>query len=101
MASCKLVEENLTGSVIGAFFEVYKHLGFGFLESLYAGALDRELRARGHLVAREVGVRVYYKGEDLGSQRMDMVVDDKLLIEIKSTLDLPKIWRRQVLNYLK
>jgi hypothetical protein len=71
----KLIEEALTRSVIGAFFEVYNNLGFGFLEHLYVLALERELIARGHHVSREVWVHVRYKGEDLGIQRIDMIVD--------------------------
>ena len=60
-----LMEETLTRSVIGAFFEVYNNLGFGFLEHLYVMALERELMARGHRVARKVWVRVTYKGVGL------------------------------------
>ena len=68
-----------------AFYEVYNTLGSGFLESLYLAALERELRKRGHRVARELSVRVTYKSEELGSQRLDMVVDDVLVVEAKST----------------
>jgi GxxExxY protein len=77
--------------VIGAFFEVYNTLGFGFLESLYVMALERELLAREHQVAREVEVRVTYKGQDIGAQRIDMVVDERVIIEVKSTHQLPSI----------
>lgn len=96
-----LIEESLTNSVIGAFFEVYNALGFGFLEHLYRMALERELLARGHRVAREVGVRVMYKGDELGAQRLDMIVDEKLVVEIKSTYQLHKAAPRQVYNYLR
>jgi GxxExxY protein len=96
-----LLHEELTYSVIGAFFEVYNILGFGYLEQLYLAALERELRSRGHRVARELGVRVMYKGEELGSQRLDMVVDDVLVVEAKSTQDLVKIAPRQLYNYLR
>jgi GxxExxY protein len=97
----KLLEEGLTRSVIGAYYEVYNALGYGFLEYLYGLALERELRARGHEVARELLVRVKYKGLDLGLQRIDMVVDEKLIIEIKSTEQLHKGAGRQLHNYLK
>lgn len=83
-----LVEEELTRSIIGAFYEVYNTLGFGFLEHIYIMALERELRARGHHVDREVSVRVMYKGEQLSCQRLDMVVDGKVIVETKSTRDL-------------
>jgi GxxExxY protein len=96
-----LIEEQLTGSIIGAFFEVYNTLGFGFLEHIYTMALERELTARGHHVGREVTVRVMYKGEQLSNQRLDMIVDGKVIVETKSTLDLPKHARRQVHNYLR
>lgn len=97
----ELIEEALTHSVIGAFFEVYNTLGFGFLEHIYVMALQRELIARGHRVAREVGVSVMYKGEELGNQRLDMVVDAKLVVETKSTYELHKAAQRQVYNYLR
>ena len=96
-----LVQERLTHSVIGAFYEVYGTLGFGFLEHLYVLALDRELRARGHRVDREVWVNVRYKGELLGKQRLDMVVDDTLVVEAKASFDLPHGAGHQVYNYLR
>lgn len=96
-----LIEGPLTQSVIGAFFEVYNTLGFGFLEQIYVLAMERELRNRGHRVAREVAVRVTYKGEYLGLQRIDMIVDDKLIVEIKSTYQLHGFSIRQIYSYLR
>jgi len=96
-----LIEGLLTQSVIGAFYEVYNTLGFGFLEHIYVLAMERELRNRGHRVAREVGVRVTYKGEYLGTQRIDMIVDDKLIVEIKSTYQLHGFSIRQIYSYLR
>jgi hypothetical protein len=58
MARGELIEERLTQSIIGAFYEVYNSLGFGLLENLYVVALQRELRGRGHQAAREVWVPV-------------------------------------------
>ena len=95
-----LLEESLTYSVIGAFFEVYNTLGFGFLEHLYVLALEQELIARGHKVRREVWVDVTYKGKLLGRQRLDMIVDDKLIVEVKSTYQLRKEEARRVYSYL-
>ena len=100
MARIDLVEEELSDSVIGAFFDVHNALGYGFLEHLYSMALERELVARGHRVSRELSVRIYYKGSELGAQRLDLIVDDKLVIEIKSTLELHKSAVRQLYNYL-
>lgn len=96
-----LIEEELTHSIIGAFFEVYNTLGFGFLEHLYVLALEMELRDRGHQVAREVGIMVKYKGVELGYQRIDMIIDNKVLVETKSTPELHQAAGRQVFNYLR
>jgi GxxExxY protein len=96
-----LLDEKLTHSVIGAFYEVYRQMGFGFAEYLYTAALERELLTRGHEVAREVFVMVRYKNEDLGKQRLDMVVDHRLVVEAKATHDLHRSARHQLYNYLR
>jgi GxxExxY protein len=101
MADDNLIEWQLTESVIGAFYEVYNLLGFRFLEQVYLAALERELRARDHVVGREVWVPVFYKGEIIARQRIDMIVDGKLVVEVKSTHDLHKSAPRQVYNYLR
>jgi len=101
MEPSPLIEEALTKSVIGAFFEVYNTLGFGFLENVYVMAMQRELRDRGHTVRRQVAVRVVYKGEHLSTQRLDMIVDDRLVLEIKSTYHLHPAAIRQIYNYLR
>ena len=101
MADDSLIEGQLTESVIGAFYEVYNLLGFRFLEQVYLAALERELRARHHAVGREVWVPVFYKGEIIARQRIDMIVDGKLVVEVKSTHDLHKSAPRQVYNYLR
>lgn len=100
MARGKLVDDELTGSVIGAFYEVYHELGFGFLEHVYVAALERELAGRGHSVGREVGVSVLYKGQELAFHRVDMLVDGRLVVEVKSSPQLPKTALRQLHNYL-
>ena len=100
MSGSRLVQEQLTRSIIGAFYEVYNTLGHGFLEHLYVAALERELLARGHRVARELGVRIMYKGEELGVQRLDLVVDRAVVVEVKSTSSLDKVAPRQLYNYL-
>jgi GxxExxY protein len=101
MARGELFEEKLTHSVIGAFYEVYNSLGFGFLEHLYVVALERELIARQHQVGREVCVRVMYKGQELGVQRLDLIVDEKLVVETKASSELHKSATRQLYNYLR
>src|SRR5215213_7280748 len=101
MPNRQLIEEALTHSVIGAFYDVYNTLGFGFLEQVYMMALERELIVRGHAVGREVYVPVCYKGEEISRQRIDMIVDERLIVESKSTRELHKAASRQVYNYLR
>lgn len=94
-------DDPLTASVIGAFYEVYNTLGFGFLEHFYVQAMELELRARGHQVGREVSVGVHYKGHLLGQQRMDMIIDGQVIVEMKAAEHLHPSARRQLFNYLK
>lgn len=95
-----LVEEALTESAIGSFYDVYNELGFGYREFIYALALEKDLVAKGHRVAREVAVMVYFRGEPLARQTLDMVVDDKLVMELKSTERLHPESTRQLFGYL-
>lgn len=81
----ELLQDALTRAVIGAFYDVHRVLGFGFREYVCALALERELRARGHRVDREVAVMVFYRGEPLALQTPDMIVDEKLVVELKAT----------------
>ena len=95
-----LLHENLAHSVIGGFFAVHGELGFGYREYIYALALDRELRARGHRVDREVAVMVYFRGEPLARQALDMIVDETLVLEIKATERLHPATSAQLFSYL-
>jgi GxxExxY protein len=97
----QLREEALTQAIIGVFYEVYNTLGFGFVEHVYVLATEHELRWRGLRVNREVSVRIAYKGVEICRQRLAMIVNDKVVVEIKSTPQLPKFAARQVHNYLK
>ena len=85
MTEIEIIERELSYAVVGAFFEVYNTLGYGFLEQLYVEALTIELRERGHQVEREVPIAVRYKGRVIGKHRMDMVVDRRLVVEAKSS----------------
>jgi GxxExxY protein len=96
-----LVWKDLTGVVIGGFYTVYNTLGYGFSEHVHSNALTFELRRRGLTVQREVPVQVFYAGEPIALYRMDMVVEGKLLVEIKSSANVAEIERRQIFNYLR
>jgi GxxExxY protein len=87
-------------SILGGFYAVYNYFGFGLAESVYAGGLEYELIDRGHTVVRELAVNVRYKGRHVAWQRLDMVVDNRVILEIKATEVLPSFAKRQLINYL-
>jgi GxxExxY protein len=95
-----LIEGPRARSVIGGFYAVYNYYGFGLMESVYCGALEYELIDRGHRVAREVLTAVEYKGRHVAWQRIDMLVDDRIILEIKASERLPTHAERQIISYL-
>lgn len=96
-----LLNRDVTQSVIGEFYAVYNELRFGFLESVYAAALEEVLRERGHAVAREATVPVCFRGKPIATQRLDMLVDRRVIVEVKSTEILHQSAHRQLLSYLR
>jgi GxxExxY protein len=97
----RLIDEELTGNVIGAFYTVYNKLGYGFREPVYSRALTIELRRRGLRVDREVSFTVYYEGEVVGRYRIDHLVEGRLVLEIKAGRALAPSDRDQLLNALR
>jgi GxxExxY protein len=92
----------ISGSIIGAAIEVHRQLGPGMLESAYQACLEFELTARGHSVERQKALPVTYKGSALDCTfRLDMVVDGKVLVELKSVERLLPVHRSQTLSYLR
>lgn len=96
-----LLHGELTRSIIGAFYETFDHLGPFYPEHVYSKALELELVARGHRVDREVSSVVMYKGQPLCRLRLDMVVDDLVVVEIKATTELHPSALPQLFAYLK
>ena len=95
-------EEGLIQAVIDAAFEVYRRWGPGLLESVYELAMLIELEERGIKAEKEVEVPVYYRGRNLGiGFRADIIVEDCLLLELKSVEEFAPIHMAQVINYLK
>src|SRR5581483_10253528 len=96
-----LIEAERVRSIVHAFFSVYDYYGYGLAESVYAGALEWALLERAHDVVRELSISVSYKDRHVGWQRFDMVVDDRVIVEIKATEALPPYAQRQLINYLR
>jgi GxxExxY protein len=97
----QLKHGDISFSIIRAFYDVYNELGFGFLEAVYCEAMTLELRSKGHLVDQERSVEVYFRGVSVGSYRTDLVVDNKVIVELKCARALDSAHEAQLLNYLK
>ena len=97
-----MTENEISYQIRGAVFEVYNEMGPGLLETVYQYAMVRELRDRGLLARMEVPVPVFYKDEKLElGFRIDVLVENKVLIEIKSVESIHNVHHKQVLTYLK
>lgn len=91
----------LTEKIIGAFYDVYNELGYGFLESVYEASLVIALRQLGLAVERQVPVPVWFRRHRIGEFRADILVERKVLIEVKSARALDPAHDAQLLHYLK
>ena len=92
---------DITEKIIKAAFEVFNTLGYGFLEKVYENALYIELVNAGLKVKRQHAINVLYKGEPVGDYIADLIVEDKVIIEIKAISQLNTIHEVQLVNYLK
>jgi GxxExxY protein len=97
----KLLHGELTEKVIGIFYEVYNDLGYGFLESVYENGLTLALTEAGLQVARQRLIDVWYRGSKIGDFRADMVVNDLLLLELKTSTVIDHAFEKQTQNYLR
>lgn len=93
--------EDVMTRVIGACIEVHRHLGPGFLESIYHRAMCVELIERGLAFDKEKSVKVLYKGRVLHDARIDLIVESKIVVEIKAVSQLDEIHASQLVSYLK
>jgi GxxExxY protein len=92
----------LSFKIRGAIFEVHSHLGPGLLESVYEAALMNELHRRGLYSKSQIGVPVIYKGINLEMGfRLDILVEDQIIIEVKSVEMIHDVHKKQLLTYLK
>ncbi len=95
-----MIDDKLTEKIIGAAFKVHNELGFGFREKVYQRALLYEIRKLGFEVEEEYWLDIYYDGKVIAKHRADLFVENKLLVELKSLLDLSKADEVQLVNYL-
>jgi GxxExxY protein len=94
--------DSLTYKIIGCAMEVYKQLGPGLLESVYEQALIQELKLNDIPVESQVEIKVNYKGINISDNlRLDLLVDDSVIVELKSVEELKPIHHKQLLTYLR
>lgn len=95
------IYKGLTNRIIRCSYNVYDHLGRGFLESVYENALLLELTEIGLEVEHQKAIDVYYRGEVVGEFRADLIVEQKVLIELKAVSKIVTAHGSQLVNYLK
>jgi len=101
MQTDKLLHRELTYKIIGILFKVHTNLGCGFTEKIYQRAIELELKREGLSYEIEKEIDIKYNGKVIGKHRLDLVVEDKVIIELKAVERLPKIFREQLISQLK
>ena len=96
-----LLHKDITEEIISAYYFVYNELGFGFLEKVYENAMLIELKSRGFKVESQKIVKVHFKDSIIGEYFADIIVDDNIILELKSCEALVPEHEVQLFNYLK
>lgn len=94
-------ESELTGKIIGCAMEVHRILGNGFQEVIYQRALAIEMTQQNLVFSREHEMDIFYKGENIGTRRVDFFVGDKIMVELKAIKELEDVHLAQAINYLE
>jgi GxxExxY protein len=96
-----LKHRELTEKLIGVFFDIYNELGHGFLESVYEQAFAVSLAEGGVFFERQIAVPVWFHSQRIGDFRADLLVDRKVIVELKAGRLIDASWEKQLLNYLR
>ena len=99
--STHILYKELSYAIGGAVIDVHRHLGPGQVEANYERALAQELATRGIPFRRQVAIDSFYKGELIGEFVVDMIVNDQIILELKSVVQLHQVHRAQLLSYLR
>lgn len=101
MINEKYPESELTGKIIGCCMEVHRILGNGFQEVIYQRALALEMNQKKISYSREHEMEIFYKGESIGTRRVDFFVEGKIMVELKAIIKLEDVYLAQAINYLE
>ena len=96
----RIVEKELSYAIVSGMYVVHGELGFGFVEPIYARSLQKVLTRHGLHVEREVSLPVMFQGEQVGYHRVDMLINDRIVVEIKSTERVADAAFRQLRSYV-
>lgn len=96
-----MLHEDLTGQIISCFYKVYNTLGYGFLEKVYENALVHELLLSGLNFESQQAINVYYDEINVGTYYADIIVEEKVIIELKVAESICRAHENQLINYLK
>ncbi|OUL62119.1 GxxExxY protein [Flavobacterium sp. AJR] len=96
-----LLHKKITDSILKAYYAVYNQLGYGFLEKVYQNAMYFELKSLGYKVEAQKQIRVYFKSQLVGEYYADLLVEDKVIVELKACELLMNVHIAQLMNYLK
>ncbi|HXG37774.1 MAG TPA: GxxExxY protein [Bacteroidota bacterium] len=97
----RLLHSDITEDIFKSFFQVYHALGYGFLEKAYENSLVILLREVGHQVSQQHPVTVYFQNEPVGEYFADLVVDNKVIVELKAAETISEAHEAQLINYLR
>jgi GxxExxY protein len=96
-----LLYKNITDSILKSYYAVYNQLGYGFLEKVYQNSMYFELKSLGYKVEAQKQIKVYFKNQLVGEYYADLLVEDKVIVELKACELLMNVHVAQLMNYLK
>ena|SRR5215467_4861640 len=97
----KLLHPDLTEKIIGVYYDVYNEIGHGFLETVYRNAMQIALTDAGLFVQREFPIPVWFRGQEVGQFRADLLIEKVVLLELKAVSSLDRSHEAQILHYLR
>ncbi len=96
-----ILHKKITDGILKAYYDVYNQLGYGFLEKVYQNAMYFELKSQGFKVEAQKQIKVYFKNQLVGEYYADLLIEDKVIVELKACEVLMNVHVAQIMNYLK
>jgi len=97
----EIIEKDLSYQIVQAGYEVFNELGPGFDEDVYENAMVIVLKKHSHVVEQQKRIKVYFQQEEVGLHKIDLIVDGRIILELKAVVEIAPVHRQQALSYLK